>query len=169
MSPAAQGWFDENGDLKQAAGERNSGYMLFDLKDDPEERKDIGGTNHHLVQYGKDLLTMYIKGGNYMEPQDSKRFYLRALPFFHGGTWKPFMSERKWMENYQRSKYYEQQQTVAASESNDDVDKLMNEPMEILHEIDDDDGRQDKQLVDLMPRVDEAIQVVRNMRRRLAD
>jgi arylsulfatase A-like enzyme len=104
LIPAAHGWFDENGDLKEQSPNVSSKILLFDLEDDPQERTDISAENPHLVAYGKDILQSYILGGNYMEPQESVSIHPRALPVFHGGVWKPFMTEATWTEKYEESR-----------------------------------------------------------------
>ena len=101
----AQGWFDENGDLKELPPQKVKGTAsLFNLIEDPHERNDIAAKHPDLVQYGKDLINMYVHGGKYLEPQESTRLRVAALPLLHGGVWKPWMNEKEWTALYERFK-----------------------------------------------------------------
>jgi len=96
---AAQGWYDQNGELQTPAPlEQKGKTLLFDVNHDPTEREDLSQTHPELVQYGKDLIMSYVLGDEFMEPQGQTKLYLEAFPVFHGGAWKPFMSEERWQE-----------------------------------------------------------------------
>jgi len=101
FTPTAQGWFDENGDLKEPSQPFSKGQIqLFDLEDDPQERTDVSKNFPHMVQHGLSLIQMYVRGGNYMEPQASTTVHAAALPVLHGGVWKPFMKEKAWTDQF---------------------------------------------------------------------
>jgi len=102
MTPSAQNWFDESGDVHELAETLKGKTVLFDLEDDPTEHKDIAALHPQLVQRGKDLIQMYVTGGRFLEPQESFTVHPKALPLLHGGVWKPFMSESDWTEQFER-------------------------------------------------------------------
>jgi arylsulfatase B len=105
FNPPAQGWYDKNGDLAQASTPYIKGSIqLYHLEKDPQERTDISKDNEDIVRYGKDLIAMYAEGGDYMEPQESTRFYAKALPILHGGVWMPFMEPSAWQENFEKER-----------------------------------------------------------------
>ena len=64
---------------------------------------------------------MYVHGGKYLEPQESTRLRVAALPLLHGGVWKPWMAENEWTTLYQRQKT-EQQKRLGEKESG--IDEL---------------------------------------------
>ena len=133
----AQGWFDENGDLKEPSPPIAKGSVsLYNLKNDPEERKDLAGENPHLVHYGKDLIDMYVQGGNYLEPQESKRLRVAALPFFHGGAWKPWMNEVEWTALYERFKSEQQKRLKKGKLDEDDEEVWENNLTELAFDND---------------------------------
>lgn len=120
LFPAAQGWFDESGNLKEAptSTPHRAVYVLFNVKDDPEERDDISAQNPSLVEYGKSLISNYVRGGHYMEPQESTKFALKALPFLHRGVWAPFMDEAEWQAKFQKQRDHNNER-YRMDESND--------------------------------------------------
>jgi arylsulfatase B len=111
FNPAAQGWFDVNGDLAQASEHLQGKTYLFDLEADPQERTDLSEKYPDILQKGIALIQMYADGGNYMEPQESTRVFARALPLFHQGVWKPFLGETEWMARFLESKAKQEQGT----------------------------------------------------------
>jgi hypothetical protein len=119
LFPAAQGWFDESGNLKEAPTTQphRSTYLLYNLKDDPEERVDVSEQFPSLVEYGKSLISNYVHGGNFMEPQESTRFDFKALPFLHSGVWAPFMDEKTWQESFEKQRAHNNQRYLVKSET----------------------------------------------------
>ena len=118
FSPPAQGWYDGNGDLHEASIYIKDKTYLFDLEKDPEEREDLAESLPLIVKQGLDIIEMYVSGGDYMEPQASTRVHAMALPFLHGGVWKPFMSKKDWVTQYEedktsQKKRYEKEEDMA--------------------------------------------------------
>ncbi|KAH9254123.1 hypothetical protein BASA81_007998 [Batrachochytrium salamandrivorans] len=114
VTPAAQSWFDKNGDLLEQSPKVTDSTLLFDLEADVEERNDLAAKLPDVVQQGLDLIQSYVIGGNFMEPQASggvdfdivpefpiaKGVHIEAFPVFHGGTWSPFQTERVWTKDF---------------------------------------------------------------------
>lgn len=123
FNPSAQGWFDEFGDLKEAAPAEQKGKpeLLFDLEIDPKERHDLSGQFPDMVKRGKDIIQSYVIGGRYMEPQDAYRIHLAAVPQLHGGVWGPFMSEDVWSKNFEIQKQKQAKKNLGQEETNGDV------------------------------------------------
>ncbi|KAH9257669.1 hypothetical protein BASA81_004126 [Batrachochytrium salamandrivorans] len=99
--PAAQSWFDKNGDLlEKASADTSNEVLLFDLEKDVRERTNLAAKLPEVVQQGLDLIQSYVTGGEYMEPQDALVLHPESLPLLHGGVWSPFQSENVWNREF---------------------------------------------------------------------
>jgi len=118
----AQGWYDENGDLREAPDLANENPIrVYDVENDPQERIDLSEQKPWLITYGHDLIQSYILGGRYHEPQEAW-VHPDGLPPLHHGVWKPFMSRRKWERELQRQWGLKDDEDEALEEEENDVD-----------------------------------------------
>ncbi|KAH9257670.1 hypothetical protein BASA81_004127 [Batrachochytrium salamandrivorans] len=108
LMPAAQSWFDKQGDLLERSPDASKETLLFDLEQDEQERNDLAVALPEVVQQGLDLIQSYATGGESgMDPA--------AFPFLHGGTWAPYQSERTWKRHFAKQQQQRDEEDVKTS------------------------------------------------------